>query len=236
MWSNVENASTDVLTVYLNWATTYAILVATPRPHKAITLPLQTFLLHSPCPAGINSTVLTRSPADLFCGLGVVSRARADCPQLCLGDLAEQTLCHPYPLQQPVYYTSSDSSLDVWTIIAATSEDATVDFTDTGDKTCLVMQMSDNTFQVLLRLMLDFRRRLATRNFVYLYLLILPKCTFLGHLIWIAIRALQMQGSLVSHIPRINGVVTWRLRSPINIWLVCLWSTVRTLKCNVIWD
>lgn len=97
MWSNVENASTDVLTVYLNWATTYAILVATPRPHKAITLPLQTFLLHSPCPAGINSTVLTRSPADLFCRLGVVSRARADCPQLCLGDLAEQTLCHPYP-------------------------------------------------------------------------------------------------------------------------------------------
>ncbi|EAW25204.1 uncharacterized protein NFIA_106940 [Aspergillus fischeri NRRL 181] len=91
----------------------------------------------------------TNPTAHVFCGLGVVSPGSGQIVPSCVWEIQPNT---PYailtPPQQPVFYISSDSSLDVGTITAATSKDATVDFTDTGDNFCLVTQMSNNTFKV----------------------------------------------------------------------------------------
>ncbi|PKX92866.1 uncharacterized protein P174DRAFT_421896 [Aspergillus novofumigatus IBT 16806] len=91
----------------------------------------------------------TNPAAHVFCGLGVVSPGSGQIVPSCVWEVQPNT---PYailnPPQQPVFYVSSDSSLNVGTITAATSKDATVDFTDTGDNFCMVTQMSDDTFKV----------------------------------------------------------------------------------------
>ncbi|GIJ82154.1 hypothetical protein Asppvi_000658 [Aspergillus pseudoviridinutans] len=87
--------------------------------------------------------------ANVFCGLGVVSQGSEEIIPSCVWEIEPNSKYPiPNPPQPPVFYISSDASLDVGTITAATSMDATVDFTGTGYNFCLVTQLNNNTFKV----------------------------------------------------------------------------------------